>query len=522
MDLRTFRGSSMAEALAQVKKDLGRDAVILHTRQIKVGGLMGVGARVMVEITASAPEEKLATGFAKAAKPIQTPTSAAAESLGAPRRETSTGVMQRAAAVSDSFEPAAFRRVSRGELAAQPRAAATQPEAIAVADASSNDHSGAEFAQGMQRGTAAALAEPLTARTRPIDPGSLRAIAHEPSQRPAPVRVATPSVTTPIASRTTFAPTGEVAQNAIKDELASIKRLVGQVLQCSRQTALSNTLSNVGAAGAGAAVLALGGMPEALFAEYSRLLEQGVAPEIADLLSGQVRDQLTTAQLQDVGAVQDAMLAAVGRLLPQAEDSWGQGQRVIALIGPTGVGKTTTIAKLAALYKLRDRLKVGLVTADTYRIAAVEQLRTYANIIGLPLRVALTPSQMANEVGALSDCDVVLVDTAGRSQHDQTRLEELRTMVEASGASETHLVLSSAASEGVQRRIVDSFGALSPDRMIFTKLDEAVQLGSIVNLAVRAGRPLSYVTLGQEVPDDIAPAEPRRVARMILEGGAAR
>lgn len=516
MDLRTFRGTSMAEALAQVKKDLGRDAIILHTRQIKVGGVMGVGAKSMVEITASSPDAKIAdaqlgakasTKTGTMAQPARTGTAKLAETarLEAAVAKAGVATIERAAAVTDAFEPASFRRVNHQQLAT---AVATReaPVATQAAPETQSEVPQVQVADPVEQPVPAVM-------TRPVDPSTLR--------RPGP-RPTTPSVISPLANRTSFAPGTELAERAIQDELASIKRLVGQVLQCSRQTALSTTLTNVGASGAGSAVLALGGMPDVLFAEYSRLLEQGVAPEIADLLAGQVRDKLTTPELQDAGIVQDAMLTSIGNLLPQAQDCWGSGRRVVALVGPTGVGKTTTIAKLAALYKLRDRMKVGLVTADTYRIAAVEQLRTYANIIGLPLRVALTPAQMVAEVAALNDCDVVLVDTAGRSQHDQTRLDELRAMVDAAEPSETHLVLSAAASENVQRRIVDSFGTLNPDRVIFTKLDEAVQLGPVVNTAVRAGRPLSYITLGQEVPDDIAPAEPRRVARMVMEGCVSR
>ncbi len=485
----------MAEALAQVKKDLGRDAIILHTRQIKVGGVMGVGARTMVEITASAPDAKITP---RAATPRATKSRQADDA-----RDSAAGVatLERAAGVADRFEPAAFRRVSHADLTA-PRVSESAP-VLGPSDVPLAPPATLEPVLTTPEPEVPAI------KTRAVDPAMLR----KPSSRQT-----VPSVTSPLANRTTFAPATEVADRAIQDELASIKRLVGQVLQCSRQAALSSTLTTVGAQGAGAAVLALGGMPEALFASYSHLLEQGVAPEIADLLAGRVRDQLTTPEVQAPEHVHAAMLDAVATLLPQAQESWGTGRRVVALIGPTGVGKTTTIAKLAALYKLRDRMKVGLVTADTYRIAAVEQLRTYANIIGLPLRVALTPAQMASEIAALSDCDVVLVDTAGRSQHDQSRLEELSAMTRAAEPTETHLVLSASASEVVQRRIVDSFGALEPDRLIFTKLDEAVQLGALVNVAVRAGRPLSYVTLGQEVPDDIAPAEPRRVARMVVEG----
>ncbi len=202
----------------------------------------------------------------------------------------------------------------------------------------------------------------------------------------------------------------------------------------------------------------------------------------------------------------------------------GDGGRplTIALVGPTGVGKTTTIAKLAAAYKLRQGKKVGLITSDTYRIAAVDQLRTYANIIGLPLKVALTPREMAGACGSLADCDVILVDTAGRSQHDKGRLEELAAFIDAATPDETHLVLSATVAEPVLAKAAERFAVLQPTRVIFSKLDEAVHFGVIVNTCRKVGMRVSYVTTGQEVPDEIELAQADRLARLVLDGELAR
>ncbi len=162
------------------------------------------------------------------------------------------------------------------------------------------------------------------------------------------------------------------------------------------------------------------------------------------------------------------------------------------------------------------------MTCDTYRIAAVEQLRTYANIIGLPLNVALTPKEMASACAGLADCDVVLVDTAGRSPHDCGRIDELGALLAAANPHETHLVLSGASSEAVLMRAVERFGVAKPNRVILTKLDEAVSFGLVVNVAHRVGAALSYVTTGQEVPDHIEPGRSDRIARLVLTGGAVR
>jgi flagellar biosynthesis protein FlhF len=188
------------------------------------------------------------------------------------------------------------------------------------------------------------------------------------------------------------------------------------------------------------------------------------------------------------------------------------------LLGPTGVGKTTTVAKLAATYKLRYGFSVGLITSDTYRIAAVDQLRTYASIIGLPIEVVTTPDDMRAAREKLADREFVFVDTAGRSQNDTRRLSELSDLLDAAGPHERHLVLGSALGEVAASRVAEKFRFLSPDRIILTKLDEAVCLGPVLGLARRVGLPYSYVTNGQEVPDHLEPARADRLARLVLDG----
>jgi flagellar biosynthesis protein FlhF len=226
-----------------------------------------------------------------------------------------------------------------------------------------------------------------------------------------------------------------------------------------------------------------------------------------------------------VRAAVEAKLAGLMRVTGGMGKPAQGKQLVIALVGPTGVGKTTTIAKLAAVYKLRLGHSVGLVTSDTYRIAAVEQLRTYATIIGVPLQVAATPDEVRSSVKALDQCAVVLVDTAGRGPRDARRLDELAACVEAAKPSETHMVLSASAAPEALSHAAERFSIMKPDRWIVTKIDESSGLGWLPELAQQVGLPISYVTTGQEVPDDLALAQPQRLARMILDGlqeGASR
>jgi flagellar biosynthesis protein FlhF len=352
--------------------------------------------------------------------------------------------------------------------------------------------------------------------TRPVKVDDL-----SPRKAAEPAPAAPRTRPTSLATKVTLAPTAGEAVASLQAEIASIKRLVGQVLQCSRQTAAT-------VAPSGQAVVAMGGMPEPLFGQYLKLQDAHVAHDIADALIGQVRDELTPDELAAGDIVRQAVLRHLAALIPVSGGMTKAGPNqagrplTIALVGPTGVGKTTTIAKLAAAYKLRQGKKVGLITSDTYRIAAVDQLRTYANIIGLPLKVALTPREMAGACSALADCEVILIDTAGRSQHDKGRLEELAAFVDAAMPDETHLVLSSTVAEPVLTKAADKFSVLKPTRMIFSKLDEAVHFGVIVNACKKVGMRVSYVTTGQEVPDEIEMAQSDRLARLVLDGELVR
>jgi flagellar biosynthesis protein FlhF len=181
-------------------------------------------------------------------------------------------------------------------------------------------------------------------------------------------------------------------------------------------------------------------------------------------------------------------------------------QRLVALVGPTGVGKTTTIAKLAANYHLREKRRVGLITVDTYRIAAVEQLRTYADIIDLPMEVVATPRDMRQAVARM----------AGRSPRDEVKIQELRSLLGEAQPDEVHLVLSSVASAESLTKTAERFAAVGTTAMLITKLDEAPALGNLLPLARASHLPLSYVTNGQNVPDDIEAADAQRLARLVL------
>jgi flagellar biosynthesis protein FlhF len=259
-------------------------------------------------------------------------------------------------------------------------------------------------------------------------------------------------------------------------------------------------------------------MPAALVPTYAALLEADVPEVLARRLVRHVAETAEPEELARPEAVREALGEAVASYLPIAPPiaAVPGARRVVALVGPTGVGKTTTVAKLAANFKLVHGLRPGLVTVDTYRIAAVEQLRTYAEIIDLPLAVANEPGQMRGALESLGRVDLVLIDTAGRSPRDEVKIRELADFLAEARPDEVHLVLSATSAERSLRAAVERFALARADRLILTKLDEADGLGGILAAIGQANLPVSYLTTGQAVPDDIEPADRRRLARLIL------
>ncbi|MBC7342896.1 MAG: flagellar biosynthesis protein FlhF [Clostridia bacterium] len=190
--------------------------------------------------------------------------------------------------------------------------------------------------------------------------------------------------------------------------------------------------------------------------------------------------------------------------------------KVLSFVGPTGVGKTTTLAKLAALMAVYHRKRVALITTDTYRIGAVEQLRTYAEILGVPLEVANSPGQLRQQVSAHQDKDYIFIDTAGRPSRNAMMIQEVAGFTKGVGSSETYLVLSCGTKTEDLFRIVKDFRPTQYRKLIFTKLDETESLGNIANIGASTGLPIAYITTGQRVPDDIEAAQPRRLAELIV------
>ncbi len=199
----------------------------------------------------------------------------------------------------------------------------------------------------------------------------------------------------------------------------------------------------------------------------------------------------------------------------------GKGPKVIFFVGPTGVGKTTTIAKIASKFSVEGGRKIALLTADTYRIAAAEQLRTYANILEVPFRVIYSTEEIEQALKDFRNYDFIMVDTAGHSHQNEAQRDAMSSFihsVDGMAEKEVFLVLSATTKYRDLMSIADVYSAMTDYKLIFTKLDETTTLGSLLNLKLHTGASLSYVTYGQNVPDDIEIFNPQKTVKQLLGG----
>jgi flagellar biosynthesis protein FlhF len=400
--IKKYVARTLPEAMVQVKTDLGPDAVIMHTSEVKVGGLFGLFGQRMIQVMAAVEEEALAYAGT------------------------------RSSALPASWTPAAPGPVS-----------VTPPSTVA------------SRVERYQEATQAAVSQP----------------------QPAPPPRAESQ-----------------AAAALATEVAGMKSMITELME---RVALP---------------------PDA------RRLEPGLQSLVAAMLNGGVQEQEALAFAQRVRTrsqkERGADLPSLARELMEKELGKVRpvevGRRVVALVGPTGVGKTTTLAKLAAHFTLQRGMQTALITADTYRVAAVDQLRTYADIIGVPLEVCYEAPEVQAALGRQRHRDIVLVDTAGRSPRNEAHMSELKEYLEKLGADETYLVMSLTSGYRDAVAIVESYLPLGFDRFLFTKWDEAAGSGLIYNLVRKYKRPLSYITTGQGVPEDIETADPAKITRAIL------
>jgi flagellar biosynthesis protein FlhF len=313
---------------------------------------------------------------------------------------------------------------------------------------------------------------------------------------------------TPPLQRPQIRPVRQQSRPSDTQALVDIQRTVGEVHEAiARLETMTELPSQVSYLG------------ENLAQIYQNLLHQEVTRELAHNLVHQVFKELSPQALENEPTVRSQVKAQMERQLRVVDPlRVVPGKtRTIFVIGPTGVGKTTTLAKLAANFALNEQRRVALLTTDTYRIAAIPQLRTYGEIMGLTLDVAYSPSELQDLVLRHQDKDIVLVDTPGRSQHNQPMLEEMVDFMRAVPSRTLYLAVSAASKYRDMLDVVNHFGTVSIDGIIITKLDETVSFGPILNLASEVGLLLAYYTNGQDVPADIEIADSRRIVDLILD-----
>jgi len=438
MRVKKFVARTLAEALVQVKTELGSDAVILHTTTVTVGGFLGLFGKRKIEVMAAVEDRP--SGERKA------------EEQDAGDEERSGPVVR----LPHAGKSHHWARV-------KPGGAAGAPAGIAGGSAKQS---------------------PLAAAAQ----------AHSQTQAaPRPMAAAAYAGGTMAMSE---AVGGSPALNSVQEEMADMKAMMSQLMQMVGQPQAGRALE-----------------PD-LRSLLAALVKGGVHDEVALTVVNRVRNRITKGQGSWSEAREIARQVMISDL--GAVRTVDVGSRVVALVGPTGVGKTTTVAKLAAHLTLHKRKRIALITADTYRVAAVDQLRTYAEILNVPLEVVYDQRDVKGALTRHQDKELILVDTAGRSPKNAVHMAELKSYLDELQVGEKYLVMSLTSGYRDATTIVDNYLPLSFDQFLFTKWDEAAAPGLLYNMIRKYKRPLSYITTGQNVPDDIAVADPEFIIQAIL------
>lgn len=446
MRVKQYVVETMPEAMLQIRKDLGSDAVILSTKEIKVGGVLGMFRKKRIEVVAAVDKEE--------------------------KKQATTQVQNQFPPVPRAFVPEAYRQTARSFVVASDESAASiaeknvQEKTTDVTAVSESSKLGSDMSNGR----------------------SSLSIEHKPRPQGADF------------SGLTFA-TGQQEQandpqqGQLMSELQELKLMMTKL---SKQGATADPLS------------------EEFHALRERLMEQDIWPEVWESWFEVVQTKLSEKELDEVEAVQAVQLEISHFLEKRIDVGILPTTRIVYVAGPTGVGKTTTIAKLAAEQMFNKQRKVGFITSDTYRISAVEQLRTYASILNVPLEVVQSPGDTQRAISRLEGCDLIFMDTAGRNYRNELLVSELQSLLAPVENSETFLVLSMTSKSADMVQIAEHFSKYGLDKVIFTKMDETGSCGPMFNLLHRFPLKLAYVANGQNVPDDLLKPDADSLTKQLL------
>jgi flagellar biosynthesis protein FlhF len=478
MRVKRYVADSIQEAITRVKNDLGRNAIILHTKPFKEGGFLGLFCRRRFEVIAAVDENISENFLKKSDGRMDVSPSTNTVPTASQRNYLGTDIpSNQALAAPPDFSPAPVvpDRNLVSMVTPTPANAVTNPAVVINTPV------------------------PAVSPQNPVVPN------------PVPFQVLNPEPVSvpPVPSFKETGATSEPALKSLREEIAEVKELIRQV--ASKPSVVSTPAKVMEKQPDRSSSLEL---------FRQRLQFAGLEGEIIEYLLLQIPSYLIenrTSEEELLDYCQQVLSAKLMFSEPILTDTSGE-QQIVALIGPTGVGKTTTIAKLAANFNLFEGKKVGLITIDTYRIAAVEHLKTYGDIINLPVEVVYTPSDLSQSFQNLRDCDLILIDTAGRSPQNQVMMEELKKFLANDKIGIILLVVSATTKYQDMVVIAENFSRISFTHLVFTKLDETSCLGPIVSLAWKNKRPISYLTTGQNVPDDIEIARPEKLISQLFKG----
>ncbi|MBD8838012.1 MULTISPECIES: flagellar biosynthesis protein FlhF [Paenibacillus] len=445
MRVKQYVVETMPEAMLQIRKDLGSDAVILSTKEIKVGGVMGMFRKKRIEVVAAVDKEE--------------------------NKQTTKPVQNQFTPVPRAFVPEAYRQTARSFVAASDESATTN-----TADQSVQDQSAAAPSVFESRNIGS-----------DIDSSSgSSSMDHKPRPQGADFS----------GSTTGPKPTGsDLQQDKLMTELQDLKQMVTRL---SKQGTSADPV------------------PEELQPIRERLTEQDVWPEVWESWFDSIQAKWSEDGLKEQDVEQAVKLEVMHFLEQRIEEGILPTTRIVYVAGPTGVGKTTTIAKLAAEQMFKKQRKVGFITSDTYRISAVEQLRTYASILNVPLEVVQSPGDTQRAISRLENCDLIFMDTAGRNYRNELLVSELQSLLAPVENSETFLVMSMTSKSADMVQITEHFSKYGLDKVIFTKMDETGSCGPLFNLLHRFPLKLAYVANGQNVPDDLLKPDADSLSKQLL------
>ncbi len=317
----------------------------------------------------------------------------------------------------------------------------------------------------------------------------------------------------------------EEAQNAIEEKINSIAKLLEQQMLAAKASSTEENKEETDRDNSAPKTEVLNSEKETksqnkvLELVRNQLLENEVNPKYVDAIIEELDADNPNQPIDNILAnVYQKIVLKLGEI--EALKAGESKPKIVFFVGNTGVGKTTTLAKLASKCILEDKLRVAILSVDTYRIAAIEQTKTFANILNTPFEVIYTPEDMQNNIEKYKEYDLILVDTAGRSHQDENQKKDLQAIVDCvkDYEKEIYLVVSVTVKYKDLLNMAEVYNKLFDYKLIFTKIDETKGLGSILNLKLDMDKTLSYVTWGQKVPDDIGLVNPQIIAKKLLGG----